>query len=302
MYFVNSVIVFLIAKLLINRIFYIIFFLFLLKTIAIASNILIDENNKLYIETKDSGFIHHKNFMSQNNHNFNYIKDISKARAGEYYQKFELRNGDCFGDENWNDCDNDRQRIELSSEPKQPISGKQCYGYSIKLSDDFTDIRKVSTTLGQIHQKGGPSGKANSLPSFPPLIQIDARKGNLYLNWHSLSGTKDNVKDVSKYYKLKTLKSMKGVWTDISICLDFENKNISAWVDGNNVVEILKSPIFFEPISIYFKHGIYQSFISNYTSFKGKTPTQIVYYDEIRTGNSIKDVDINFNPDLKFVD
>ena len=254
------------------------------------------------VKKTNSGFTYHKNFKSQNKHNVNYIEDNSKSRSGNYYQKFELRNGDCFSDENWNDCDNDRQRIELSSEPNQPISGKQCYGYSIKLSNNFTDIRKVSTTLGQIHQKGGPSGKANSLSSFPPLIQIDARKGNLYLNWHKLSGSKDNVKDESKYYKLKTLKSMKGVWTDISLCLDFENKRIDAWVNGKHIIKILKSPIFFEPESIYFKHGIYQSFISNYTSFKGETPTQIVYYDEVRRGNSIEDVDINVNPNLKFVD
>ena len=272
------------------------------KAFALANNYFIDENNKLFIETSNSGFLLHKNYMSQNSYNFNYVKNSSNARAGNYYQKFELRNGDCFGDENWSDCDNDRQRIELSSEPNQPISGKQCYGYSIKLSKNFTDIRKVSTTLGQIHQKGGPSGKANSLPSFPPLIQIDARKGNLYLNWHKLSGSRDNVRDESKYYKLKSLKSMKGVWTDISLCLDFENNRIDAWVDGNNIVKILESPIFFEPKSIYFKHGIYQSFISNYTSFKGETPTQVVYYDEVRRGNSIEDVDINVNPDLKFVD
>ena len=36
--------------------------------------------------------------MSQNKYNFNYIKDSSKSRSGNY-QKFE-RNGDCFGDEN----------------------------------------------------------------------------------------------------------------------------------------------------------------------------------------------------------
>ena len=289
-------------KLSISRIFSVIFFLLLFKFNIFANNYLVDENNKLYIETSNSGFKFHKNYMSQNKHNFSYIEDNLKSRSGNYYQKFELRYGDCFGDENWNDCDNDRQRIELSSEPNQPISGRQCYGYSIKLSNSFTDIRKVSTTLGQIHQKGGPSGKANSLSSYPPLIQIDARKGNLYLNWHKLSGSRDNVKDESKYYKLKTLKSMRGVWTDISLCLDFEKKRIDAWVDGNNVVKILKSPIFFEPESIYFKHGIYQSFISNYTSFKGETPTQIVYYDEVRRGNSIEDVDINVNPDLKFVD
>ena len=285
-----------------SLIFNVIFFLLVFTNYSFAKNFLFDQNDKLFIETTNSGFTFHKNFMGQNKHNFTYLMDNSKSRSGNFYQKFELRNGDCFGDENWNDCDNDRQRIELSSEPNQPISGKQCYGYSIKLSNNFTDIRKVSTTLGQIHQKGGPTGKANSLSSFPPLIQIDARKGNLYLNWHKLSGSKNNVKDESNYFKLKTLKSMKGVWTDISLCLDFENKRIDAWVDGNNIVKILESPIFFEPKSIYFKHGIYQSFISNYTSFKGETPTQIVYYDEVRRGTSIEDVDVNVNPDLEFID
>ena len=280
----------------------ILIFFLIFKSISLANNFSIDENNKLFIETSNSGFKFHKNFMSQNKHNFNYIKDSSKARAGDYYQKFELRNGDCFADETWNDCDNDRQRIELSSRPNQPVSGKQCYGYSLKLSNDFTDIRKVSTTLGQIHQHGGPSGKANSLSSFPPLIQIDARKKSLYLNWHKLSGSKDNVIDESVYYELKLLKNMKGVWTDISLCLDFENKRVDVWVDGESKVKILKSPIFFEPESIYFKHGIYQSFISAYTKFKGETPSQIVYYDEVRRGNSIEEVDINFNPYLKFVD
>ena len=289
-------------KLLISMISKILVFLFLIKNIALANNFLIDEFDKLFIKTSNSGFIFHKNYMSQNDYNFSYIKDNSKARAGDYFQKFELRDGDCFSDDNWSDCDNDRQRIEFSSEPNQTISGKQCYGYSIKLSKSFTDIRKVSTTLGQIHQKGGPSGKANSLPSFPPLIQIDARKGNLYLNWHKLSGSKNNVNDESKYYKLKSLKSMKGVWTDISICLDFKNERIDAWVNGENKVKINEPPIFFEPKSIYFKHGIYQSFISAYKLLKKETPTQIVYYDEVRRGNSIEEVDSNVNPGLKFVD
>ena len=104
----------------------ILFFFFLFKSISLANNFSIDENDKLFIETFNSGFKFHKNFMSQNKHNFNYIKDTSQARSGEYYQKFELRNGDCFSDESWNDCDNDRQRIELSSRPNQPVTGKQC--------------------------------------------------------------------------------------------------------------------------------------------------------------------------------
>jgi len=33
-----------------------------------------------------------------------------------------------------------------------------------------------------------------------------------------------------------------------------------------------------------------------------KMPTQIVFYDEIRRGNSIEKVDVNINPKLKRVD
>ena len=78
---------------------------------------------------------------------------------------------------------------------------------------------------------------------------------------------------------------------------------MDVWVDGIKKVEILKSPIFFKPKSIYFKHGIYRSFISKYKTFnKRKMPTQIVFYDEIRRGSSIKKVDININPKLKPVD
>ena len=78
---------------------------------------------------------------------------------------------------------------------------------------------------------------------------------------------------------------------------------MDAWVDGIKKVEILKSPIFFKPEGIYFKHGIYRSFISKYKERNsGKMPTQIVFYDEIRRGKSIEKVDANINPKLKPVD
>jgi len=190
--------------------------------------------------------------MVHNDLNFQYIKDNTKARAGKYFQRFELRDGDCFGDDFWTDCDTDRERVEFSTRPRQPITKNQCYGYSLMLSKDFIDIYPPSTTLGQVHQHGGPTGKAEGLASFPPLIQIDASGGYLFFNWHELSGSATNVKDESRKHILKRLKEMKEVWTDISFCLDFKNKRMDAWVDGIKKVEILKSPIFFKPEGIYF--------------------------------------------------
>jgi hypothetical protein len=277
------------------------------------SEIFKNEEGKPILKTSSiSGFTHHTNHMDHNDYNFQYIKDKTKARAGKYFQRFELRDGDCFGDDNWSDCENNRERVEFSAEPQQRPVKKQCYGYSLMLSEDFVDIYPTNTSLGQVHQKGGPTGTAGGLASFPPLIQIEAIKGNLQFNWHKLSGSATNVKDIGMgdFYKLKSLEDMKGVWTDISFCLDFRNKRMDAWVDGIKKVEILESPIFFQPKSIYFKHGIYRSFISKYKahasilveSFNGKMPTQIVFYDEIRRGNSIEKVDININPKLKPVD
>ena len=277
--------------------------LLLVPTLAM-SKVYIKEG-KTTLKTKKSGFKYHMNFMGHHDHNFQYIKDKKKARAGKYYQRFELRDGDCFGDDDggWSDCDTDRERVEFSTRPRQPITKNQCYGYSLMLSKDFIDTHPTNVTLGQVHQHGGPKGTAEGLASFPPLIQIDAREGSLYFNWHELSGSATNVIDKSRYHKLKSLEDMKGVWTDISFCLDFKNKRMDAWVDGIKKMEILKSPIFFKPEAIYFKHGIYRSFISKYKARNnGKMPTQIVFYDEIRRGNSIEKVDVNINPKLKSVD
>ena len=255
-----------------------------------------------------SGYEKHVNYYDQNEHNYSYISDINFARRGSFYQRFELRDGDCFGDEDWNDCDNNRERIELSSEPKQKPEDVQCFAYSIMLDKAFIDIYPTNTTLGQVHQIGGPSGTTEELPSFPPIIQIEAFKGRLYFLWHELSGSASNVIDIGKAYDLISLDEMKGKWTDISFCLNYKDKRMDVWINGIKKHEILKTPISFIPEYTYFKYGIYRSFISRYKQQEkmfgrdDTLPTQIVFYDEVRRGNSIEEVDFNINPKLKPVD
>ncbi|MQG27295.1 MAG: hypothetical protein FI723_02790, partial [SAR202 cluster bacterium] len=75
-----------------------------------------------------SGYEQHVNYKDQNEHNYSYISDKDFARRGSFYQRFELRDGDCFGgDGDWDDCDDNRERIELSSKPMQ--SPYQKYNY-----------------------------------------------------------------------------------------------------------------------------------------------------------------------------
>ena len=242
--------------------------------------------------------------MQKKDYSHKYIKDSSNARAGKAYQRFELRDGDCFYSKgsSWNDCKSDRERFELSSKPRQKPKGKQCYGYSIKLDKNFQDVAPTNTDLGQVHQKGGPKGTAGGFKSIPPLIQIGAENNKLVFGWHMLTGDKNNIKDVKIKKTLVEIHKIKGKWTDISFCLDYKNKRMDAWVNGEKKVQILKSPINFEPKSTYFKFGIYRSFVSRYKKIKGKIPTQVVFYDEVRRGISIEDVDRNINPKLKPVD
>ena len=253
-----------------------------------------------------SGYKKHTfyNGPSAKKYSFKYIKKISKARAGKAYQRFELRDGDCFVpvDGGWNDCEMNRERFEFSSRPRQKPNGKQCYSYSIKLDKNFKSVNPTNTDLGQVHQKGGPKGTAGGLKSFPPLIQIGAKNNDLYFGWHKLTGNENNVIDKRIDYKLAKISDMKEVWTDISFCLDFYNKRMDAWINGKKKVEINQSPLNFIPDKIYFKYGIYRSFVSRYKNIHGKIPTQIVFYDEVRRGTSIKEVDRSINPKLKPVD
>ena len=253
----------------------------------------------------NSGFKQHTNFQRQvKSHNFELMRDRQLARRGIQFQRFELRSGDCYSDGWWDDCSNDRQRVEYSAKPNQKPLGKQCYAFSIKLDESFVDIYPTKTSLGQIHQKGGPMGTAGGLKSFPPLIQFNADYGIYAFGWHELSGDASNVSDIMRRYELAEIEHMLGVWTDVSFCLDFANKNMSVWVNGNLKHSIDKSPIHFVPKEIYFKHGIYQSFISRYKFNKDTdtTPTQIVYYDEIRRGHAIEEVDFHINPNLAPID
>jgi hypothetical protein len=174
------------------------------------------------------------------------------------------------------------------------------------LDDSFQSASPTNTSLGQIHQKGGPKGSMEGMQSNPPLIQFDVKNDYYELNWHVLSGSVNNVRDQSVYYKLIPINDMKGKWSDISFCINFANKNISVWVNGDKKVNIDKAPINAKlvPTAIYFKHGIYRSFISKYKARHGTDvmPTQIVYYDEVRRGFSIDEVDFNINPSLEIVD
>ena len=250
-----------------------------------------------------SGWKTHNGIKGINSHNFQFLNDSKKSRRGNQYQRFELRDGDCFNLGNWDDCANDRQRVEFTAEPFLPPKGKQCVAFSIMLDKSFKTMDSSPTALAQMHQKGGPTGFMEGFKSNPGVLMFHAQEGYYDFDWLYLHGSRTDIKQTDLKFRLLSLDDMKDKWTDISFCLDFANNNMSLWINGKKKFNINQPPTGLHmPESIFFKYGIYQSFVTKYKKHNRNTPTQIVYYDEIRRGSSLEEVDFNINPKLKAVD
>lgn len=246
-------------------------------------------------------FIQHGSKWKPYNHSI--LENSNEARNGLKYQRIELRNGDCFPTNDWNDCKNDRNRVEFSSRPKQAARGNHCYSVSLKLDPSFKAVYPTFTSLAQIHQVGGPSGSFLGFASFPPILMIKANKKKLQFEWHQLFGDKKDVKTKLTKKNLANLADILGKWTDISWCLDFDKNKLQAWVNGEQKVDINKPPVKWKPKSIYMKYGIYNTHVSAYEkTWDEPMPTLIVNYDEVRRGTSIEQVDANINSALQPVD
>jgi hypothetical protein len=261
---------------------------------------LITEINPVYY----SGWKQLSNTMTGlSSHNFQFLNDSTKSRRGNQYQRFELRDGDCGSYTTWDDCANDRQRVEFTADFLPP-KGKHCIAFSIMLDDSFVTMHPTSTALAQIQQSGGPSGFIEGFKSNPGVLMFHAHEGYYDFDWLYLHGSRTDIKQTDLRFRLLSLDEMKGKWTDISFCLDFAKNNMSLWVNGKRKFNINQPPTGLHlPESIFFKYGIYQSFVTKYKKkYNRNTPTQIVYYDEIRRGSSIEEVDFNINPNLKAID
>lgn len=242
-----------------------------------------------------------------------------QARIGDTSQRFEVRHGDCYG----NDCDNDRRRVEYqqSNEATDNLIGKVVwYGWSIYLPQDFPDLAPTNTTLGQVQMHGWRS----------PMWALNARGGALQLNAVDTPQWIDDCRAAS-------LSSMRGRWTDIMVradySLEYTGSNIlEVWVNGRRTCTWQRPVITQEMLNasrtdaLRFKYGIYNSYISRWFQRNAtrrvdaeafvdvhddsglviqsatsrpydydwgvELPTQIVYYDAMNEGFKREDVDI----------
>ena len=228
-------------------------------------------------------------FRSLNNtpHGFQFV--ASPIRAGETAQRFEVRPGDCGQDDGWSDCANNRERSELVVGEKILPETVRWISYSIYLPSDFYSSPRVNTTIGQIHQKGGPTGTAGGLPSFPPLLQIDARGNRVDACLHILTGPENNIRDVCRNFSLTTVNAMRGRWTDVMVHLDSRGTGaLEIFMNGERKARSTGF-IRFRPQYYIVKYGLYRSFVSRHGE---PMPTQVAFYDEVRIGKDRSSVEI----------
>ena len=242
------------------------------------------------------------------------------SRNGGTSERFEVRHGDCAGE----DCWRDRQRYEVGI--TQPYSkDDHWYGWSFYLPNNFM-IQPAGTAMGQAKLIGG-TVLWMVLTKHTDYIQI---KSDTYEQECNLIKTDNAI----------------GKWTNIMIRANYSSnskKPLDVWVNGKNVGCNYANPLVnkkkLQVTSKYkkglnnevaFKYGVYQTFISRWlderktketsgnvdvdywkkpsgkcckspdnTPFDEdwgvKVPTAVMYYDEVKVGDSREDVNVFYD-------
>jgi hypothetical protein len=207
-----------------------------------------------------------------------YAYSATKAPDGSRAERFELRPGDCPKDTG--DCGSDRERVEKSEQPPASKVGSEFwYHFSVYVPADWPSTGVLNTKLGQFHQKG--DGKP------PILFQLDDRAYVFELsNPAVVQRNKMAPEKPLAQLQIKTAAAMKGNWTNVLVHAKWSRGDdgfVKVWVDGNEMVD-LKGANVDRNNPVYFKYGIYRSFVSRY---KGQPyPTLVAWFKDINRGSA----------------
>lgn len=192
-------------------------------------------------------------------------------------ERFEVRPGDCAATPTWDDCANDRERAEMSesTHSQTPVGSEGWYSYSLFVPEGSPSVYPTKTAVGQFHQR--------SVREPPVQFQIGVtRKGfaGLFADMVQLRG---------EQYPLVPQAELTGRWIDIVVHARWSNGDdgfMKVYVNGKLVAQH-EGPTTNQSNPIYFKYGIYRTFMSRYERQYGRpAPTQIIFYSWIKKGST----------------
>lgn len=201
-------------------------------------------------------------------HGYAIIEDPTASAPTKFVERFEVRSGDCGTGSSWNDCTNDRERSELSEKNKSSTRGTTSwYGWSLFVPENYVNIYPTKVAFGQFHQ-----AKSH------PVWMFQNSSGGYFLDDQVHGSTR-------KYYQLINDADLRGKWHRIEVHARWTIKDdgfFRVWVNGKQKVYFSGQTM--TAMGVYFKYGLYRSFISRYKDANGgdEVPSQIVLYANVR--------------------
>lgn len=207
---------------------------------------------------------------SLNNKDHGYLikEDVTGSAPTKLIEVFEVRPGDCFWNRwGWNDCDNDRERSELSEKNKETAAGSEYwYEWNIYFPEEYLNVYPTKTSLGQFHQD---------------------KSSVIWMFQNSDGGYHLSDQTTNEYYKLIDEDDLRGKWHKIEIQVKWSKGSdgfFRVWVNGEQKVDLRGQTMNAE--RVYFKYGVYRSFLRRYkwSYAESEVPTQKVYFSNVKRG------------------
>lgn len=207
--------------------------------------------------------------LNTKTYGYEVIEDFTGTAPTAFIEKFEVRPGDCSGDGGWSDCDNDRERSELSG-PKDNYRGTEYwYGWSLYIPQDYPNIYPTKTALGQFHQKDGP-----------PAFMFQNYGGGYWID--------RNFGYTTNQFQLISEEDLKGKWHRIEVHAKWHNADgfFIIYVDGVEKWKFEGQTI--SEQAVLFKYGVYRTFMTRYKSRYGvdEVPSQTAYFSNVKRANT----------------
>jgi len=200
------------------------------------------------------------------------VEDPTGRYPDHAVERFEVRSGDCAENRGWSDCRTDRERSEVTERPATNNEAvTYWYGWNFYVPPDWPNVFPTKTVLGQFHQ----------IDSHPVWMFLQ-QKGGLYLDDQSAGFSARKILLIPE-------ERFSGRWHTIEVQVTWatdETGLLKVFVDSRLQFEHHGRTM--SKDAVYFKYGVYRSFVSRYKTAKGvdSVPTQIAYFANVRRSSS----------------
>ena len=177
-----------------------------------------------------------------------------QVRHGGTSIRFSIVPGDCTPD----DCNADRERVELKSRDTEREGNRSTYQWSFHLPTDFKSIWPAREFIAQFHQEGGK-----------PAMLFSLEADGLMFESRFLAGPKP---------VLIPRDALFGQWHDLEVAVDWSKTKgmVRIRVDGEE--RLARDMQTMSEEEAYFKIGLYRAHISR----GGAMPEQVMHVDGIK--------------------